>query len=68
MAGFAHIYRTLPSNERQESSTEWALTVEEQVALMKILAVAPAEPSDRAQTTAMRADALFGSFELSSSR
>jgi len=41
------------------ATAEWALTVDEQVALLKILAN-DARPSDRANATAERARAMFG--------
>jgi len=41
------------------TSTDWALTVDEQAELMKVLITAQA-PSARAQAAAQRADALFG--------
>lgn len=41
------------------ASAEWALTVDEQVALLKILA-GDAQPSERANAAAQRARALFG--------
>lgn len=40
-------------------ATDWALTVPEQKALLKALAV-PVRPSTRARKTAARADSLFG--------
>ena len=40
-------------------STEWALTVPEQEALLHVLAASPG-PSARARKMAKRADALFG--------
>jgi len=41
------------------ASTEWVLSVDEQAALLELLASAP-EPSARAQAVAERAKALFG--------
>jgi len=41
------------------ASIEWTLSVDEQVALMKIL-TAPVEPSERARAAAASADVLFG--------
>ena len=56
-------YITLVLSERVArdlaASIEWTLSVDEQVALMKILAV-PAEPSEHARAVAASADALFG--------
>lgn len=45
------------------ASSEWILSVDEQVALMNLLVRAPTAPSARAVEAAKRADALFGPVE-----
>ncbi|MCC6994730.1 MAG: hypothetical protein IT370_08990 [Deltaproteobacteria bacterium] len=56
-------YITLVLSERVArdlaASIEWTLSVDEQLALMKIL-TASTEPSDHARATAASADALLG--------
>ena len=49
------------------ANTEWALTVDEQVSLLKILAN-DAGPSERANAAAERARALFGGLSTSHDR
>lgn len=49
------------------ATSEWTLTVDEQVALLKILA-ADEGPSERAKAAAKRARSLFGELPPSSSR
>lgn len=49
------------------ATAEWALTVDEQVALLKILAN-DAQPSERANAVAARAGSLFGELAISDRR